>query len=83
MAKHNTGDRRSAYEKYKLQWMVDHGLTLTDLIQQLQSMVDDDLGGSDVTTSLQSLFEDWEFGIGFNGEIWACFDEYLDCDFMW
>lgn len=72
---------RSAYEEHRLRWMIAHGYTLTDLVCQLQLMIDEDLDGSDVPTSLQSLFEDWEFGYGFNGEIWPCFDEYMDCDY--
>ena len=74
-------EHHSAYEKHRLQWMIAHGYTLTDLIHQLQLMIDEDLDGSDVPTSLQSLFEEWEFGYGFNGEIWPCFDEYMDCDY--
>ena len=65
------------YERYKLYWMLAHGFTLIDLVRQLQLMINEDLDGSDVPTSLQSLFEDWEYSIGFGGEIWPCFDEYI------
>lgn len=65
------------YERYKLYWMLDHGYTLKDLIDQLQLMIDEDFDDSHVPTSLSSLFEDWEFGVGFGGEIWPCFDEYM------
>lgn len=66
------------HERYKLYWMLAHGFTLNDLVGHLQLMINEDLDGSDVPTSLQSLFEDWEFGVGFNGEIWPCFEEYMD-----
>lgn len=66
------------YEQFKLQWMIDHGYNLKDLIAELQAMVDEDLDGTDVPTTLKSLFEDWEFGIGFTrGSIWPCFEEWM------
>lgn len=45
-----------AYEVFKLQWMIEHGATLSDLVRNLQLMLDEDLDGSDIPTSLQSLF---------------------------
>ena len=69
---------RKAYERFKLQWMIDHGFTLSDLIACMEDMVCEDLSGSKVCTSLQSLFADWEYGVGFaGGSIWPCFEEYL------
>lgn len=72
---------RKKYEQFKLQWMIDHGYTLRDLVEELQTMVDEDLDGSDVPTSLQSLFGDWEFGVGFTGgSVWPCFEEWFQND---
>ena len=45
-----------AYEVFKLQWMIEHGATLSDLVHNLQLMLDEDLDGSDIPTRLQSLF---------------------------
>ena len=66
-----------AYEVFKLQWMIEHGATLSDLVQNLQLMLD----GSDIPTSLQSLFSGWEFGFGFDGAIWPCYQEFLEHDY--
>lgn len=55
------------YEDYKMNWMKSHGYTLSDMIVSISEFVAD--GGS---------VEDWEFDCGFNGEIWACFDEWLE-----
>lgn len=74
-------DPLQAYEIFKLQWMIDHGLSIRDLIENLQIMLDEDLDGSDVPTSLHNLFSDWEFGFGFNGAIWPCYQEFLDQDY--
>lgn len=65
-----------AYEKYKLNWMLSHGHTLTDLITELENMIEEE-----PSTSLQSLFEDWEYGFGFNSEIWASYEEFMDNEF--
>lgn len=71
-------DEQYEYERFKLYWMLAHKYTLKDLIEQLQVMIDEDVDSSDTPTTLESLFEDWEFGVGFNGEIWPCFNEYMD-----
>ena len=70
-----------AYEVFKLQWMIEHGATLSDLVHNLQLMLDEDLDGSDIPTSLQSLFSDWEFGFGFDGAIWPCYQEFLEHEY--
>lgn len=70
-----------AYEAFKLQWMIDHGYTIPDLIKHLELMVDEDLNGSDMPTSLQNLFSDWEYGFGFDGSIWPCYQEFLENDY--
>ena len=72
---------RKAYERFKLQWMIDHGFTLSDLIACMEDLVCEDLSDCQVRTSLQSLFADWEYGLGFaGGSIWPCFEEYLQSD---
>lgn len=64
------------YEQFKLQWMIDHGYTLKDLIHELETMRQE----SDPDMSLESIFNDWEFGYGFGSEIWPCFGEYMECE---
>lgn len=73
---------RKEYDQFKLQWMIDHGYTLTDLVEHLEMMIHEDTavetGGR---TSLQTLFENWEFGVGFiDGSVWPCFEEWLAND---
>ena len=74
-------DPKQAYEIYRLQWMMDHGFTIPDLIKNLDSMIEEDANESGVRTSLQSLFQDWEFGIGFDSEIWPCYQEFLENEY--
>lgn len=59
------------YQKYQLQWMINHGFSLKDLIQELDELREE----SDPDMSLESIFADWEFGYGFGSEIWACESE--------
>lgn len=77
----NEADSRRLYERFKLQWMIDHGFTLGDLIACMEDMICEDLSDSDARTSLPSLFADWEYGVGFAGSsVWPCFEEYLQSD---
>ena len=74
-------DPKQAYEIFRLHWMIDHGYGIPDLIKNLESMIEEDQNESSVRTSLQSLFQDWEFGIGFDGAIWPCYQEFLEHDY--
>lgn len=73
---------RQAYERFKLQWMQAHGYGLDDLIRNLESMIEEDQNESGVRTDLPSLFQDWEFGIGFDGTIWPCYQEFLENEYL-
>ena len=68
---------RKAYERFRLQWMLDHGRSLSELISELQKLRDE----GDSEMSLQDLFRDWEFCYGFGSEIWPCFEEFLDVEY--
>ncbi len=61
-----------AWQRYRLQWMLDHGFTLDDLTKELEDMLD---------VNLPEAFGDWEHNCGFGSQIWACKDKFLDCEF--
>ncbi|ANU55330.1 hypothetical protein I5Q82_03015 [Acutalibacter muris] len=65
----------SEYEEYQLRWMIDHGYSLQDLMNEL-----DKYQLQDRTMSVSELFGDWEYESGFQSEIWACEDEWLECE---
>ena len=75
-------DPKQAYEIFRLQWMIDHGYSLEDLVRNLESMILEDENESGVRTDLPSLFQDWEFGIGFDGSIWPCYQEFLENEYL-
>jgi hypothetical protein len=68
--------KKVAYEKYRLDWMLSHGYTLTDLTNEL------DLLQEENNDSVSQLFADWEYGFGFNSEIWVCYEEFLDNEYQ-
>ena len=74
-------DPHGEYERFKLQWMLDHGYTLADLMRELQGLQYDDPEDSDaISTPITELFDHWEMEVGFGSEIWPCFGEYLQCE---
>lgn len=67
----------SDYEKFQLQWMIDRGHSLRELMEELQSLQYDDLEDSDqISTPITELFAEWEAERGFGSEIWPCEAEY-------
>lgn len=67
----------SDYEKFQLQWMIDHGHSLRELMEELQSLQYDDPEDSDkISTPITELFAEWEAERGFGSEIWPCEAEY-------
>lgn len=69
------------YQKYQLQWMIDHGYGLNDLMQELRALRYDDPEDSDrISTPTTELFCEWESDRGFGSEIWACEEEWKNCE---
>lgn len=67
----------TAYQKYQLQWMIDHGYSLDDLIQELTSMQYDDPEDSDrISTPISELYGEWVMDVGLGSEIWVCEGEW-------
>ena len=70
------------YQKYQLEWMLVHGYSLQDLVSALTMYQYDDPEDSDrISTPIDELFDEWEQDVGFGSEIWACEDEWRECEF--
>ena len=69
-------DSSKRYERFRLQWMMDHGYSLGDLMEQLDAQMEEAEPGF----TIASLFTQWERESGFQGELWPCYAEYLMCD---
>lgn len=74
--------KRRAYEKYKLDWMIRHGYSLRDLMEELATVQYRDPEDSDqITEPVDKIFEAWEAEFGFNGELWVCYEEFLQAEY--
>lgn len=71
----------SEYEKYQLQWMIDHSYSLQNLIDELAEMqYSDPEDSSRISTPVSELFDEWVADVGFGSEIWACEAEWRGCE---
>lgn len=62
------------YERYQLEWMIDHGHSLKEFVQGLDRV---DLDGID---SLEDAYAIWEQDYGFGGEIFSNKREFTEED---
>lgn len=53
----NLHDPKQTYEIFRLQWMINHGYSVLDLLKNLEAMIEEDQNESGVHTSLQSLLD--------------------------
>lgn len=67
------------YDKYILNWMIEHGYSIYDLINKLEEMKEM-YEAEKIDFTIWDLFNEWEFNEGFNGEIWACYGEWLESE---
>lgn len=65
----------TGYERFQLQWMMDHGYSLTALMESIHEFWSDPYTPND---TIPELFREWEQDVGFGSEIWPCEAEYLD-----
>ena len=73
----NKDIKKIAYKKYQLDWMRNHNYSLDSLIMELDKWIE-----SQVDTSLISEFDAWALDRGFDGTLWVCFNEFLDCEYQ-
>ena len=67
------------YEKYQLQWMIEHGYSLEDLIDKIANIINEELTIlGNAHAFINEAFDILENEQGFNGEIWAYEDEWGD-----
>lgn len=64
------------YENFQLQWMLDHGFSLDDLIREL----DETRKNMAPQSSISNIFRVWQADSGFGGSIWPCREEWEACE---
>lgn len=76
-----TSDRLTPYEAYQLRWMLEHGHSLANLIDELTGYQFADPEDSDaISDPISETFDGWERDVGFEGEIWACEEEFNEVE---
>lgn len=76
------GFEKKLYERYKIIWMLAHGITLFDVFAEWRDYCDP-ANGFDSSLSSEAAFEDyWGNNCGFAGSLYPCFDEYLETEYQ-
>ena len=75
------------YDIYQLDWMMYHGCSISDIIQGMENQPHDefvfeeeDYGGQQVDVA--GIYNYWEQNSGFKGEIFACFEEFCENEYL-
>ncbi len=77
-AKELSGEQKRLYEEYKQEWYRAHGIT-PEMIAALRAEYADDCSHRRFSGS----FEEYELDWGYNGgEVYACFEEFLDNEYQ-
>lgn len=66
------------YEAYRVQWMLTHGFGLSSLLNELDDLVKEN---EDANITPKMAFQEFE-DIGFNGQLWVCFDEFMQNEYQ-
>ena len=72
----------SLYEKYKTEWMLEHGITMDEFIRVLDNYRSECEQDGDEFNSIEDVLNNFEDDGSFGGEIWACYDEWQDSEFF-
>lgn len=67
----------SEYEKYKLQWMIEHDYTIGDLLENLAKVIGEEMNiGINPSAMIDEAMELFEDNYGFNQNLWMREDEW-------
>lgn len=64
---------KEMYESFKMLWMISHEITM----EEISLMADQWKADSDYEGTFEDYLEEFRFG----GEIWPCFEEFVESDF--
>lgn len=71
------------YEKYQTEWMLEHGITMSEFIRVLDNYRTEHQQKGAEFKSIEDVLDNFEAdGNGFDGEIWACYDEWEENEFF-
>lgn len=64
---------KEMYESYKMLWMISHEITMEEISLMAEQWKAD--------YEYEGTFEEYLEEFGFGGEIWPCFEEFIESDF--
>ena len=74
--------QKLCYEKYRLDWMLSHGFSLKDLIQQMNENYNENAEEDYRAYKPSHAMSDIENNTGLaNGELWVCFNEFMNYEY--
>ena len=83
--------KQECYEAYQLEWLLSHGFSLEETMNAVVEIVTEHLEDPEnefpeeafeVTNCIYKCYQQFVNEVGFNGEIFACKDEFLDSEFQ-
>lgn len=69
--------KRKTYDRYRLDWMTSHGITLEVINKAVSEFINTRIEDPECKMSFSEYIEER----GFDGMIWACFEEFLECEY--
>lgn len=73
----------SLYEKYKTEWMLEHGITMSEFVRVLDNYRTEQEQDGVEFNSIKDVLDSFEADSnGFDGEMWACYDEWEENEFF-
>lgn len=75
--------RKKFYQMYQLDWLIQHGHSLEELIDEINQWREDAIKSGDAQpdVSIKTVFENWLEESAFGGECFACFEEFLESEY--
>ena len=71
------------YEKYKTEWMLEHGITMSEFVRVLDNYRTEQEQDGVEFNSIEDVLDSFEADSnGFDGEMWACYDEWEENEFF-
>lgn len=75
--------KRRLYDLYKLDWMSSHGYSIDDILERVGEELFNNARDFDAPfePTFKESVANWEYDRGFDGSLYACFNEFLDCEY--
>ena len=70
--------RKLAYERYKLDWCISHGVTMADIVERVKVYMLDDTEGR----SFEEYVADSAYGMDRGGSMWVSYGEFISTEYL-